>query len=71
MAPKKSRSKKTAAQSSHYQEPFLPFRAARGGTGLEQLAGYVADESNKHVPIVMTHAHEDTGRGARDAQVFF
>jgi hypothetical protein len=70
MAPKASRSKKTAAKGSCSQEPFLPFKVAGGGSGLEQLIGYVADESNKNGPIVMAHAREDTSHGARDARVF-
>jgi hypothetical protein len=53
------------------QEPFLPFEDAGGGLGLEQLVGYVADESNENGPTILAHAHEDTGRAARDARAFF
>jgi hypothetical protein len=71
MAPRKSNAKKMTAQSSRFQEPFLPFGTVGGGQGLEQLTGYVADELNEHGPTIMVHAHENTGRGARDAWVFF
>jgi hypothetical protein len=47
MAPKKSNSKKGIAEGSHSWDPFLPVKAHGGGQGIEQLAGYVADESNE------------------------
>jgi hypothetical protein len=71
MALKASRYKKMATQGSRSQEPFVPFGAAEGGPGLEQLAGYVADESNENGPTVLAHTHEDISRGAGDARVFF
>jgi hypothetical protein len=70
MASKASRSKKMVAKGSRSQEPFLPFGATGGGPGLEQLAGYMADESNERGPTVLAHAHEETGHGARYARVF-
>jgi hypothetical protein len=71
MAPKMSKSKKAVVQSSQSQEPFLHFGPNDGGQGLEQLADYVVDRSNKHGPTILAHASEVVGRGARDMRVFF
>jgi hypothetical protein len=71
MAPKRSRSKKGIAEGSRFRDPFLPFEAHGRGQGLKQLAGYVADGSNKQGPTILAHASEAVGREARDARVFF
>jgi hypothetical protein len=71
MAPKKSKSKKAVVQGSQSQESFLSFGPNDGGQGLEQLAGCVADRSNKYGPTILAHAIEVVGHGARDARVFF
>jgi hypothetical protein len=71
MAPRMSKFKRAAAQSSQSQEPFLPFGPAGGGQALEQLASYVADGSNEHGPTFVAHASEASNRETRDAWVFF
>jgi hypothetical protein len=70
MAPKRSRSKKGIAEGSRSRDPFLPFEAHGGGQGLEQLAGYVADGSNKRGSTILAHASEAVGREARHARFF-
>jgi hypothetical protein len=71
MAPKRSRSKKGIAEGSRSRDPFLPVEAPDGGQGLEQLTGYVADESNERGTTILAHASEAVGCEVRDARVFF
>jgi hypothetical protein len=71
MAPKKSKSKKGIAGGSRSRDPFFPIEAHGGEQGIEQLAGYVADESNERGPTIVAHASEAVGHEGRDARVFF
>jgi hypothetical protein len=64
-------SKKGIIEGSRSQDPLLPVEAHGGGQGLEQLVGYVADESNERAPTILAHASGAVGREPRDARVFF
>jgi hypothetical protein len=71
MAPKRSRYKKGIVEGSRSQDPLLLIEAHGRGQGLEQLAGYVADESNERALTILAHASRAVDREPRDVRVFF